>query len=241
MSIDKLIKKNKISIVTCYDSSFAGWLEKNHCDALLVGDSLGVYVKGENSTKNTLLDDVIYHTKAVKKGVKSIPIIADMPFGTYSSEKLAKKNAMKLIDAGADIVKIEGDTDIYNTIAHLTNSNINVCGHIGFTPQISEVLEKKYDAKKLLAKAKSIEACGAIMIILSMTGEDADDLITKNLSIPTISFRSSSKCTGEVEILYDLLNISDNSYSFKYKKKIQKKSSAEDLLKDFINTIKKSH
>ena len=135
MKLDKLIKKNKIVILTCYDFSFAGWLERNKCDALLVGDSLGIYIKGDNSTKNTLITDIVYHTKAVKRGVKSIPIIADMPFGSYSSKRLAKKNALKLIEAGADMVKIEGSKEIYETIDYLANFDISVCGHIGYTPQ----------------------------------------------------------------------------------------------------------
>ena len=172
MKIDNLIKKNKIVILTCYDASFARWLEKNKCDALLVGDSLGIYIKGETSTKNTLITDIVYHTKAVKSNIKSIPIIADMPFGSYSSKRLAKKNALKLIEAGADMIKVEGSKDVYGIIDYLANYNINVCGHIGYTPQTVDKPQKKYHAKDLLAQAKSIEACGAKMIVLSMTGDE---------------------------------------------------------------------
>ena len=181
MKIDKLIKKNKIVILTCYDFSFAGWLERNQCDALLVGDSLGIYIKGDNSTKNTLITDIVYHTKAVKRGVKSIPIIADMPFGSYSSKRLAKKTALKLIEAGADMVKIEGSKEIYETIDYLATFDISVCGHIGYTPQTEDKPLKKYRTKDLLVQAKCLEACGAKMIFLSMAGDEADELITKNV------------------------------------------------------------
>ena len=238
MKIDKLIKKNKIVILTCYDFSFAGWLERNKCDALLVGDSLGIYIKGGNSTKNTLITDIVYHTKAVKRGVKSIPIIADMPFGSYSSKRLAKKNALKLIEAGADMVKIEGSKDVYETIDYLANFDISVCGHIGYTPQTVDKPLKKYHKKDLLVQAKSIEACGAKMIILSMAGDEADELITNNLKIPTISFRSSFKCNGAVEILYDLLGISNNSYVFKNPKFKNNSISSQALLQNFIQNIK---
>tara|TARA_Y100000748_G_C15366886_1_gene438080 strand:- start:65 stop:787 length:723 start_codon:yes stop_codon:yes gene_type:complete len=238
MKINKLIKKNKIVILTCYDFSFAGWLERNKCDALLVGDSLGIYIKGDNSTKNTLITDIVYHTKAVKSGVKSIPIIADMPLGSYSSKRLAKKNALKLIEAGADMIKIEGSKDVYETIDYLANYNINICGHIGYTPQTEDKPLKKYQTKDLLAQAKSLEACGAKMIVLSMTGDEADELITNNLKIPTISFRSSFKCNGAVEILHDLLGISNNSFVFKNSNFKKNNISSQALLQNFIQNIK---
>ena len=241
MNIDKLIKKNKIVILTCYDASFAGWLEKNKCDALLVGDSLGIYVKGDTSTKNVLLSDILYHTRSVKKGIKSIPIIADMPLGSCISKQLAKKNAMALMEAGADMVKIEGDTDVYEIIDYLSSFNIKVCGHIGYTPQTIDKPSKKHSPNDLLAKAKSIEACGASMIVLSMTGEEADTLITSNMNIPTISFRSSSKCNGTVEILHDLLEISNNTSVLKRNKCKNSAASPQTLLQDFIKQIRKSN
>lgn len=240
MKIDNLIKKNKIVILTCYDSSFARWLERNKCDALLVGDSLGIYIKGDNSTKNTTIADIVYHTKAVKSGVKSIPVIADMPFGSYSSKRLAKENALKLTEAGADMVKIEGSKGIYEIVDYLTNNNISVCGHIGYTPQTEDQPSKKYHIKDLLAQAKSLEACGAKMIVLSMTGNEADELITNNLNIPTVGFRSSLKCSGTVEILHDLLCISDDSYVFKNPSFKKNNISSQTLLQNFIQNIKES-
>tara|TARA_B100000035_G_C21036684_1_gene571409 strand:+ start:5216 stop:5938 length:723 start_codon:yes stop_codon:yes gene_type:complete len=240
MKIDNLIKKNNIVILTCYDSSFAGWLERNKCDALLVGDSLGIYIKGGNSTKSTIIADIIYHTKAVKSGVKSIPIISDMPFGSYSSKRLAKKNALKLIEAGADMIKIEGSKDVYEIVNYLASYNINVCGHIGYTPQTEDQPLKKYHNTDLLAQAKSLEACGAKMIVLSMTGDEADELITNNLNIPTISFRSSFKCNGSVEILHDLLGISNNAYVFKKPNIKNNNISLQALLQNFIQNIKES-
>lgn len=240
MHINKLSQKNKLVIVSCYDSTFAKWLEKYKCDALLVGDSLGIYVNGSNSTKNVHIKDIEYHTRAVKSGVKSIPIIADMPYGSFTSKKIAKKNALKLIDAGADMVKIEGDIEVYHIIDHLTNCNIKVCGHIGYTPQTKEIPQKKYSAIDLLAKAKSIEACGASMLVLSMTGKLADELITKNISIPTIGFRSSLKCDGAVEILHDLIGISENKYVFKKFKVSNINESPKASLLNFIKKIRES-
>lgn len=235
--IEKLQSKKKITIITCYDASFAGWLEKNKCDALLVGDSLGIYVKGEISTKTVLLDELLYHTKAVKSGAKSIPIISDMPYGTFNTKRMALQNASKIIDAGADMVKIEGDIEIYPIIDHLTEHGIRVCGHIGFTPQTIDKPKKHYDPKVFLAKAKSIEACGASMIVLSMMGERVDALITKNLNIPTISFRSSDSCDGCVEILHDLLGISSNSYVFKRNGIKKHNDSSEALVQKFLKKV----
>lgn len=232
--IEKLQSKKEIKIIACYDSSFAGWLEKHHCDALLVGDSLGIFVKGDISTKGVILNDMLYHTKAVKSGTKSIPIISDMPHNTFNTKRIALKNASKLIEAGADMVKIEGDIEIYPIIEHLAQHGIKVCGHIGFTPQTTDKPKKKYDPKVFLGKAKCIEASGASLIVLSMMGEEVDQLITKNLHIPTISFRSSNNCNGSVEILHDLLGIGSSSYLLKKNKLQQLAHSPEQLINSFL-------
>jgi 3-methyl-2-oxobutanoate hydroxymethyltransferase len=115
---------------------------------------------------------------------------------------------------------------------------MSVCGHIGYTPQTVDKPLKKYHKKDLLVQAKSIEASGAKMIILSMTGDEVDELITNNVKIPTISFRSSFKCNGAVEILYDLLGISNNSYVFKNPKFKNNSISSQALLQNFIQNIK---
>ena len=129
-----------------------------------------------------------------------------MPINTHDNKKMALKNAKLLIDAGADMVKIEGHDSVFEIIKHLTKNKIPVCGHIGYMPQIKTKLKtKNHD---LIKKAKNLEQAGIKMLVLSMTKPSEDKLITQNLKVPTISFRSSNFCNGKVEVLYDLIAVS---------------------------------
>ena len=209
--LKKLFSKENIAIITCYDASFSSYLSRTNCDALLVGDSLGVIIKGESSTLEVTMSEVIYHTKSVRNGAPLMPIISDMPINSFSNKNMALKNAKLLINAGADMVKIEGENNILEIVKHLSVNKILVCGHIGYMPQVNKI--KKLTNEDLLTKAKNLEEAGLKMLVMSMTSESDDQTITNQLSIPTISFRSSPFCNGEVEVLYDLLGITSASFS----------------------------
>ena len=137
-NLKKFFSKKNIVIITCYDATFASYLSKTNCDALLVGDSLGILIKGELSTHNVSINEIIYHTKAVRLGAPNMPIISDMPINTYNNKENALENAKLLLDAGADIVKIEGENNILEIVHYLSTNNIKVCGHIGSMPQINK-------------------------------------------------------------------------------------------------------
>jgi len=205
-NLTKLFSKKNIAIITCYDASFASFLSKTNCDALLVGDSLGILIKGQSSTLEVKMSEVLYHTESVRKGAPLMPIISDMPINSFSDKYMALKNAKLLINAGADIVKIEGENDIIDVVKYLSTNKILVCGHIGCMPQVTKI--KNLQDVDLLTKAKNLEEAGLKMLVMSMTSESDDQTITNQLSIPTISFRSSPFCNGEVEVLYDLIGIS---------------------------------
>jgi 3-methyl-2-oxobutanoate hydroxymethyltransferase len=210
-NLTKLFSKKNIAIITCYDASFASFLSKTNCDALLVGDSLGILIKGQSSTLEVRMSEVLYHTESVRKGAPLMPIISDMPINSFSDKYMALKNAKLLINAGADMVKIEGENDIIDVVKHLSANKILVCGHIGCMPQVNKI--KNLQHADLLTKAKNLEEAGLKMLVMSMTSESDDKIITNQLSIPTISFRSSHFCNGEVEVLYDLLGITSASLS----------------------------
>ena len=205
--LQSLLKKEKIAIISCYDASFASMLSRTHVDALLVGDSLGTRIKGEKNILNVTMDEVIYHIHAVKNGAKELPIIADMPANSYNNKSTALANAKKIIQAGADMIKLEGGKEIEEIIKHLSKENIFICGHIGFTPQTKKIEEFKLKSKDLLNDARLLQDAGISMIVLSMMDSEIDFEITRELKIPTISYQSSDKCTGSVEILYDLLGL----------------------------------
>ena len=235
--LKKLFSKENIAIITCYDASFASFLSKTNCDALLVGDSLGVVIKGQSSTLEVKMSEVLYHTESVRKGAPLMPIISDMPINSFSDKYMALKNAKLLINAGADMVKIEGDNDIIDVVKHLSANKILVCGHIGCMPQVNKI--KNLPNEDLLTKAKNLEEAGLKMLVMSMTSESDDQTITNQLSIPTIGFRSSLFCNGEVEVLYDLIGISSTP-NFNAQKETGKIEHLT-ILDKIENFIKKIH
>ena len=162
-----------------------------------------------------------------------MPIISDMPINTYNNKENALENAKLLLDAGADIVKIEGENNILEIVQYLSTNHIKVCGHIGSMPQIN----KKSSNDKLLKKSKDLEKAGLKMLVLSMTSPSDDKVITDKLKIPTISFRSSNFCNGEVEVLYDLLGISKFSFTNKKNSKNDISLNTFSILEKFIKEI----
>ena len=217
--LQNLIKKEKLAIISCYDATFASMLANTEVDALLVGDSLGTRVKGRKNILNVTINEILYHTRAVRNGSNSLPIIADMPTQSYDKKSSALINAKKIIEAGADGVKVEGGKEIENIVKHLTKEKIFTCGHIGFTPQTKDISEFKFKLDDLLEDAKILENAGISMIVLSMLNDEIDQAITAELDIPTISYKSSNKCSGRIEILYDLLGLKISN-SLKLTKKI---------------------
>ena len=227
--LENLIKREKLAIISCYDATFASMLASTEVDALLVGDSLGTRVKGGKDILNVTTNEISYHTRAVKNGANCLPIISDMPVHSYDTKSAALINAKKIIEAGADGVKIEGGKEIEDIVRHLTKEEIFTCGHIGFTPQTKNISEFKFKLDDLLEDAKILQDAGISMIVLSMLTSEASQALTAELDIPTISYKSSNKCSGRVEILYDLLGLkisntlnptkknSDNYKNFNFK------------------------
>ena len=236
-NLKKLFSKKNIAIITCYDASFSSYLSKTNCDALLVGDSLGILIKGQSSTLEVTMSEVLYHTESVRKGAPLMPIISDMPFNSFSNKNMALKNAKLLINAGADMVKIEGENNILEIVKHLSVNKIVVCGHIGCMPQVNQI--KNLPNEDLLTKAKNLEEAGLKILVMSMTSESDDQTITNQLSIPTIGFRSSLFCNGEVEVLYDLIGISSTP-NFNAQKETGKIEHLT-ILDKIENFIKKIH
>lgn len=233
----------KITILTCYDASFARLLESIEVDAILVGDSLGMFIKGDVNTHDVSLNDMIYHTRAVAQGAKSTLIISDLPIHTYETNDLAYKSAIALIEAGAHMVKLEGGASLASIVSHLKTKNIKVCGHIGYMPQsikdmdsneIQTSLEKTL--KTIVEDAKALEKSGADMLVLSSVPENVAKKITQEISIPTIGFHSGSSCDGEVFILYDLLINSNTSHDLYLNKTSapSKNSDVKNLLLQFM-------
>ena len=205
----------KIAVLTCYDASFATLLENAGVDVLLVGDSLGMVVQGEETTLPVSMDDMVYHTRCVARGAKKAFIVADMPFGSYQQGPArAFANAAKLMAAGAQMVKLEGGTAMAKTVAFLVERGIPVCGHVGLTPQSVHQLggykvQGKGDAaaQKLIEDALALQQAGAGLLVLEAIPAALARQVTQQLAIPTIGIGAGPDCAGQVLVLYDLLGI----------------------------------
>ena len=206
----------KISMLTCYDASFAQLCGSEGVDTLLIGDSLGMVLQGHDSTLPVTIADMAYHTAAVKRGSQRPLIITDMPFGSYQeSPQQAFRNAALLMAAGAQMVKIEGGVDMAETSRFLTQRGIPVCAHVGLTPQSVHQLggyriqgKDASGAEKLLADALAQQHAGATLIVLEAIPAPLAEQVTEQLAIPTIGIGASQACSGQVLVLHDMLNIS---------------------------------
>ena len=206
--------KEKISMLTAYDFSSAKYVDEAGIDSILVGDSVGMTVLGYDTTVKVTIEDMLTFTKAVANGVKRALVVADMPFLSYHvSKEQTILNAGKLIQAGANAVKLEGASDfILDEINHLTKSGISVAGHLGFTPQYINTIGGYYiqgksyeNTLKLLESAKKLEENGAFCVILEMVPEECAKYITENISIPTIGIGAGKYCDGQVLVIDDIL------------------------------------
>ncbi len=236
----------KITMLTCYDASFAALCDAAGVDTLLIGDSLGMVVQGHDSTLPVTLEQIAYHTACVARGCKRPLIIADMPFGTFQeSPQLAFRNAAALMAAGAQMVKLEGGEDMAETTHFLTTRGIPVCGHVGLTPQSVHQLggyrvQGKGDngAAKLRADALAQQQAGAALIVLEAIPEPLAVEATALLAIPTIGIGASKACSGQVLVLHDMLNLAPGRKARFVKNFMEGQSSVAAAIAAYVAAVK---
>jgi 3-methyl-2-oxobutanoate hydroxymethyltransferase len=214
-------ENRKITMLTAYDYPFAKILDEAGIDIVLVGDSLGNVALGYSNTLPVTMEEMIIHTRAVAKAVKRAMVVADMPFGSFQkSSKEAVSNAIKLMKAGAEAVKVEGSVYL-DAIKEIIKAGIPVMGHVGFTPQSVNQLggyrvQGKIKGEKLKIKndAKRLETAGCFAVVLEMIPPDLAKGITKALKIPTIGIGAGKDCDGQVLVTNDLVGLSEWMPSF---------------------------
>ncbi|RKN72441.1 3-methyl-2-oxobutanoate hydroxymethyltransferase [Paenibacillus ginsengarvi] len=216
-----------ISMITAYDYPSAKLAEEAGVDVILVGDSLGNVVQGQQSTLPVTLDEIIYHTKMVTRAVTEPFVVADMPFMTYhGSIDQSLQNIGRLMREGlCKAVKMEGGTEIAHTVEASVKAGVPVMGHIGLTPQSVYQIggykvqgKNSEQAKKLLEDAKALEQAGAFAIVLELVTDELSEQITKQLSIPTIGIGAGPHCDGQVLVFHDMLQYSSPLYPKKFVK-----------------------
>jgi 3-methyl-2-oxobutanoate hydroxymethyltransferase len=205
-------KGHAIAALTAYDYSTARLVDETGIDVILVGDSLGMVMLGYPDTTHVTLEDIIHHTKAVARGVKRAFLAADLPIHTYDTPEAALRNAKRLIEAGADGVKLEGGQAVAPQIRAITEAGIPFIGHLGMLPQ--HILEEgkyrikgKTDAEKefLSAEVMAVETAGATAVVFELIKPDVATELTHSTSIPTIGIGSGPGCDGQIQVFHDLV------------------------------------
>jgi 3-methyl-2-oxobutanoate hydroxymethyltransferase len=236
----------KIAMLTCYDASFAAMLDAAGLDSLLVGDSLGMVLQGHDTTLPVTLADMAYHTQCVARGSKRAFLITDMPFGSYQeTPQLAFRNAAELMAAGAQMVKVEGGAEIADTVRFLAQRGVPVCGHLGLTPQSVHqfggyrVQGKGEDAElKLLEDAAELEAAGAGLLVLEAIPAKLGEQVTERLRIPTIGIGAGPRCSGQVLVLHDMLDVFPGKKARFVKNFMKGASSISDAAERYVRAVK---
>ncbi len=235
----------KIACLTSYDASFAKLQDETGVDVLLVGDSLGMVLHGDETTLNVTMTDMIYHTGLVSKVCQRAFVISDMPYESYTSAMQALENAKRLFnEANADMVKLEGGAEISEAVSMITEAGIPVCGHLGLMPQSIHELggyrvqaKTEAEAKKLKQDALSLQASGADCLVLECVPAKVATEVSDMLDIPVIGIGAGVDCDGQVLVVYDMLGLSDKEFKFS-KNFLSGKGSIADALKDYVTAVK---
>lgn len=205
----------KFSCLTCYDSSMAKAMEIAQIDTILIGDSLGMCVQGQDSTLPVTIEEMAYHTKNVRRANQHALILADLPFMTYATLNDALQNSKVLMQAGAQVVKMEGGAWLAETVEVLTRNGVPVCVHLGLTPQSVNVLggyrlqaKTRETADKLIADCKAVVEAGAAMLLLecvpAQLGQEIAELFP---TVPVIGIGAGVGTDGQVLVVYDMLGL----------------------------------
>ena len=203
-------------MVTCYDYTFARLVDRAQVECILVGDSLGNVIQGQDTTIPVTIDDIVYHTRAVMRGCPTAHVIADMPFMSYqANDDDGMRAAGRLLkDGGAQAVKLEGGEHIAPLVRRMVTAGIPVCGHLGLTPQSVHAfggyrVQGKEDAaaEQLVADARALQDAGAYMLVLELVPDALAARVTDELDIPTIGIGAGARTSGQVLVIYDLLGM----------------------------------
>ena len=235
----------KIAVLTAYDASFAALMDQAGIDVILIGDSLGNIVQGESSTLPVTVEHMVYHTSCVAKGQASAFLIADMPFGSYSTPEQAMLNAAQLMRAGAHMVKLEGGAWLAETVKFLVERSIPVCAHLGLLPQSVHTLggfkvqgKSTESAQTLINDAKALQEAGAQLLVLEAIPSELGKKVTDAIQIPTIGIGAGPDFSGQVLVMHDMLGAFPGRSPKFVKNFLTGQSSIEAAFKSYVQEVK---
>lgn len=239
----------KIVMVTAYDAPSARIADRAGVDIVLVGDSVGVVVLGYANVVPVTLEEILHHTRAVRRGLKRALLLADLPFGAYqTSEEEAVRSAVRLLkEAGAQAVKLEGGVSMAPSVRRLTEAGVPVMAHIGLTPQSVNLLggnrvqgREAEEARRILEAAQAHEAAGAFALLLETIPAELAEQITQSVSIPTIGIGAGAACDGQVQVWHDLLGITSSRVYRHVKRYAEIGALMEAAVRDYADEVRNS-
>ena len=232
--------KEKITVLTGYDSTMVTLCDQ--VDIILVGDSAGMVMLGYEDTSSVTMEDMIRFTTAAKNGRKNSLIVSDLPINSYKTEKDAIRNSLKLIEAGADAVKLEGGKEIAKIIKSITEAKIPVMGHLGLLPQTAQKYtvqgKTKEDAIQLIEDAEIITKSGVFSIVLEMVTNQVTKIITERSSVPTIGIGSGKDCDGQVLVVHDMLGLFEKIKPKFAKRSLNLSEEIRNAVKSYVTEVK---
>lgn len=239
----------KIAMLTAYDYSMAKLIDEAGMDVILVGDSASNVMAGNVTTLPMTLDQMIYHAKSVVKGVKRALVVCDMPFGTYQgNSKEALANAVRIMkESHAEAVKIEGGSEIRESVERILSAGIPVCGHLGLTPQSINKFgsynvraREEAEARKLIDDAHMLQDLGCFAVVLEKIPADLAARVTKELDIPTIGIGAGGGCDGQILVMHDMLGI-NKGFSPRFLRRYADLSTViNDAVSHYVDDVKMS-
>ena len=237
--------REKITMLTCYDASFASLMDRCGVEILLIGDSLGMVCNGHNSTLPVTVAELAYHTAAVARGAKSAMIMADLPFGAYGTPETAYANAVILMQAGAHMIKIEGGAWLAETVRFLTERGIPICAHIGLTPQSVHQLggykvqgKSTESATELKNDALALQNAGAAIVLMEAMPSQLGKEVTDMLTIPTIGIGAGPDCSGQVLVMHDMLGVFPGRKARFVRNFMEGAASIDDAVTGYVKAVK---
>jgi 3-methyl-2-oxobutanoate hydroxymethyltransferase len=247
MTVEKFLamkqRNEPVTMLTCYDYPTAKCMDDAGVEIIFIGDSVGTNVLGYDSPCEVTMEDMLHHTRAVRRGVKRGLVVADMPYRSYDNPDQALENARRFVEAGAEMVKLEGGREVTDVVRHLSDNGIAVMAHIGHTPQSYQPGERVVvgitpeEAEKVYLDAVGLEAAGALSILLECVPAKVTETITRKVCVPTIGIGSGAGCDGQVLVVNDILGWNDNTFRF-LKKYDDYRGRSKEHFSDYITDVK---
>ncbi len=245
----KTKRREKIAVLTAYDFPTARILDEAGVDILLVGDSLGMVLRGDSNTRSVTMDHMVYHTQAVTRAVKNALVVADMPYRSYRNAAEAVKNAKRLIkEGGADAVKLEGGKRVEKQVEAIIKAKIPLMGHIGMTPQ-SAASAKDFkvqgrtmkEADMILKDAEVLDRLGVFSMVLECVPADLAQLVTLKTKAFTIGIGAGSETDGQVLVVHDMLGIRSSVKPRFVREYTHLETEIADAAREFADDVRSLH